>query len=143
MLKQLSLSALLALTSGLAVAQTPSPQSPTSETSASARSTATQPGTLSTNNWLASDIYRADVYDKSNNRIGSIDDLVIDQNGNVSAAVIGVGGFLGIGAKDVAVPFSELKITPESGRDKIVVDRSKDELRNAPAYDKNAQVNKM
>jgi hypothetical protein len=49
------------------------------------------------------------VYDSNNKNVGKIDDILLDHNGAVKAVVIGVGGFLGIGKKDVAVPFGSLK----------------------------------
>ena len=49
------------------------------------------------------------VYDKENKSIGKIDDLLLDKSGKVQAVVIGVGGFLGIGKKDVALPFDAIK----------------------------------
>src|SRR5262249_23241154 len=59
-------------------------------------------------NWLVSDIYKANVYDNSENKIGNVTDLVMDNEGNIMTAVIGVGGVLGAGQKDVAVPFKDL-----------------------------------
>jgi len=67
---------------------------------ATGRSVVTNPSSsLSTNNWLASDIYKANVYDPSEHKIGDITNLMIDSNGNVTAAIISVGGFLGVGQK--------------------------------------------
>ena len=48
------------------------------------------------------------VYDASDQRVGKIEDMLVDHDGKVEIVVIGVGGFLGIGAKDVAVPFKAL-----------------------------------
>jgi sporulation protein YlmC with PRC-barrel domain len=116
MLKTLALSAsLLAFAGGLAFAETSS---------------------LSTGHWLASDVYKADVYDTSENKVGNVTDLMIDSNGNVTAAIIGVGGFLGVGQKDVAIPFKELKVSTRDGKDWLVLNRTKDELKTMPAYDK-------
>jgi sporulation protein YlmC with PRC-barrel domain len=98
---------------------------------------------LPTSNWLASDIYKASVYDNSENKLGGVTDLVMDNNGKIMTAVIGVGGVLGAGQKDVAVPFNELKITSRNGKEWIVLDRTKDDLKNAPGYDKNSEVKKM
>jgi sporulation protein YlmC with PRC-barrel domain len=61
------------------------------------RSVVTNPS--STNQLLASDIYKANVYDPSEHKIGDVSDLMIDSNGNVTAAIISVGGFLGVGRK--------------------------------------------
>ena len=48
------------------------------------------------------------VYDSDNKDVGKIADLLIDHDGKVQAVVIGIGGFLGIGSKDVAVPYSAM-----------------------------------
>ena len=100
------------------------------------RSVVTSP---STSHWLASNIYKANVYDPSENKIGDVSDLIIDSDGNVTAAVISVGGFLGVGQKDVEIPFKELKITMRDGKDWLTLNRTKDELKSAPAYDKKAE----
>ncbi len=49
------------------------------------------------------------VYNDTNDKLGSISDLLLDKNGMIKAAVIGVGGFLGVGERLVAVPFDKLK----------------------------------
>jgi len=49
------------------------------------------------------------VYDNNNKDVGKIDDILLDKSGEVKAVVIGVGGFLGIGKKEVAVPYSSLR----------------------------------
>lgn len=72
---------------------------------------------LSTDHWLASDVYKASVYDPSEHKIGDVTDLMIDSNGNVTAAIIGVGGFLGVTQKDVVIPFKELKVSTRDGKD--------------------------
>src|ERR1700731_3152167 len=50
--------------------------------------------------------YKQDVYDPSDAKIGPINDVLGDKDGRVTALMIGVGGFLGMGEKDVAVPFA-------------------------------------
>lgn len=84
---------------------------------------------------LASELRGRDVYDARKTKIGSVNDLVIDPNGRVEAAVIGVGGFLGMGEKNVAAPFSDLKIGRDSDGQWLVLDRTRDQLKNAPAFD--------
>src|SRR3982074_3420745 len=124
MLKALALSAsVLAFASGLALAETTTPGEPSTGVSS-----------LSTEWWLASDVYRADVYDPSDHKIGKATDLVIDSNGNVKGAIIGVGGFLGINQKGVVIPFKELKVSARDGKYWLVLNRTKDELKLAPAY---------
>ena len=84
--------------------------------------------------WLASDIFKANVFDPSEHKIGDVANLIIDNNGAVTAAIINVGGFLGVGQKDVVIPFKELKVSTRNGKDWLVLDRTKDELKMAPAY---------
>ena len=81
---------------------------------------------LSTDQWLASDVYKADVYDP--HKVGKVTDLMIDSNGTVTGAIIGVGGFLGVGQKDVVIPFKELKVSTRDSKDWLVLNRTKDEL---------------
>jgi PRC-barrel domain len=50
-------------------------------------------------------------------------DLIMDNSGNVTTAVVGAGGFLGAGQKDVAVPFKDLKVARD-GKDWLVLDKT-------------------
>jgi sporulation protein YlmC with PRC-barrel domain len=59
--------------------------------------------------WRASQLDGVDVYNQNNERIGEVDDVLVDKSGKVEAVVIGVGGFLGIGERNVAVPFNALQ----------------------------------
>lgn len=77
------------------------------------------------------------------NDIGDVNDLVMSKSGQVDAAVIGVGGFLGIGEKDVAVPFDQLQLTRGEDQDpQIALNATKDQLTQAPSFDddKDAQT---
>ena len=131
MLRKLALSAsVLALAGCLAVAQVE-----TMRNSSSGRSAAA-PSSLSTMHWLASDIYKAEVYDNSEDKIGVVTDLIVDNSGTVTTAVVSVGGLLGVGKKDVAVPFKSLKVESRDGKDWLVLNQTKEELKVAPAYDK-------
>ena len=119
MLHKLALSAsVVALAGSLAVAP-------------SGRATAAT-SSLSTTHWLASDIYKADVYDNAEDKIGVVTDLIMDSGGNVATAVVGVGGFLGAGKKEVAVPFKDLKVMSRDGKDWLVLNQTKEELKVAP-----------
>lgn len=84
--------------------------------------------------WLASSLKARNVYDRGDAKIGVINDLVIGRDGRVAAVVIGVGGFLGIGEKNVGVPFQDIKISLRDSGEWLVLDRSKDDLRAAPAF---------
>ncbi|WP_034990603.1 PRC-barrel domain-containing protein [Beijerinckia mobilis] len=104
------------------------------------RSVAAAPSSLGTGQWMASEIYGADIYDTANNKIGAVEDLIMNSAGNISTAVIGVGGFLGIGEKEVAVPFTDLKVAMHEGKERFMLDRSKDQLKAAPSFDKKAAI---
>ena len=62
--------------------------------------------------WRATDLTGKDVYGASGESIGSITDVLVNEDGKVNAVLVGVGGFLGIGQKDVAVSMSALKFGP-------------------------------
>ncbi|WP_288192931.1 PRC-barrel domain-containing protein [uncultured Phyllobacterium sp.] len=71
--------------------------------------------------------------------IGAVKDLVLDANGTADAAIIGVGGFVGIGEKDVAVGLDGLAWADRAdGTRWLVIATSKEELEKAPAFDKAA-----
>lgn len=62
--------------------------------------------------WRASDLEGKDVYDTAGESIGSITDVLVSEDGEVIAVLVGVGGFLGIGRKDVAVAMDALEFGP-------------------------------
>ena len=66
--------------------------------------------------WQGSKIIGLNVYNDQNEKIGSIKELMLDKSGNIASAVIGVGGFLGMGERDVAVKFADLKWSNEPVR---------------------------
>jgi sporulation protein YlmC with PRC-barrel domain len=84
---------------------------------------------------LASKMIGKSIYNSANESIGKVSDLVISQNGQIDAVVIGVGGFLGIGEKSVAVPFSAIQVAnDQDGNPKFTAQMSKDELNKAPDF---------
>jgi sporulation protein YlmC with PRC-barrel domain len=64
--------------------------------------------------WRAPKLVGVGVYGPDDKQIGKIDDLLMDKNGATQTIVIGVGGFLGFGKKDVAVPFSAMQWQTEA-----------------------------
>ncbi|MDO8875603.1 MAG: PRC-barrel domain-containing protein [Pseudolabrys sp.] len=87
--------------------------------------------------WRGSKLIGATVYGSDNSSIGEVNDLVLASDGKVTGVVIGVGGFLGVGEKNVAVPFEKLNVTRKADSaaiDKIMVSFTKDELKNAPTF---------
>jgi hypothetical protein len=63
----------------------------------------------SMNQWRASKLVGVNVYSADNQNIGDINEVLLNKDGMAEAVVIGVGGFLGIGEKNVAVPFKLLE----------------------------------
>jgi sporulation protein YlmC with PRC-barrel domain len=64
-------------------------------------------------NWRASKVVGLNVYNDQNENVGSINDLLMDKSGNIKAAVISVGGFLGMGSRYVAIPFEKMKFSDQ------------------------------
>ena len=72
------------------------------------------------------------VYNDKNEKIGTIDDLIITPDRSVSYAIIGAGGFLGIGKHDVAIPMSQLKLE----KDKFILPgATKEALKAMPKFE--------
>jgi sporulation protein YlmC with PRC-barrel domain len=92
-----------------ALAQPSQPTAPAPQTSAGGWITQLQP-----DQWQASNLEGLDVYSSNNgDKIGDISELIFDNSGKVQAVVIGVGGYLGIGERDVAVPFDQIRFVYE------------------------------
>jgi len=134
LLRASSIATLIAATSGLALAQAPStapsPSAPAPSPSLSqpvppsamppgassdmtsspgaasqARGSMRPLGAAQAGQMMASDLRGSKVYGSKNENLGDIKDILLDRDGRVAAMVIGVGGFLGIGEKNVALPF--------------------------------------
>ena len=65
------------------------------------------------NTWRASKIVGLYVYNDKNETVGSINEILMDKSGNIKAAVLSVGGFLGMGSHYVAVPYDQIKFSSE------------------------------
>jgi sporulation protein YlmC with PRC-barrel domain len=78
--------------------------------------------------------YDQNVYDPNENKIGEVKDMLLDREGKVQAVIISVGGFLGMGEKDVAVPFDAVGATQRDNKWWLSMNASKDELRTAPGF---------
>jgi len=78
-----------------------------------------QTGTASTasmhkqGEWRASKLVGVAVYNNGNEKVGDINDIILDSSGRVANVVIGVGGFLGMGERNVAVGFDQLRFVTE------------------------------
>ena len=88
--------------------------------------------------WLASKFQGTDVIGSDDKKIGDVNDVLFDQNGQIQAYVVGVGGFLGVGSKNVALApnaFQVVKGDGQNSSDKLKLAMSQDELKAAPAFE--------
>ena len=84
---------------------------------------------------MISDYMDQTVYGPADASVGEIKDLLVDPaTGMISTAVLGVGGFLGMGEKNVAIPFADLKTVNRNGRIWFAISATKEELKAAPAF---------
>ncbi|NJO35169.1 MAG: PRC-barrel domain containing protein [Rhodospirillales bacterium] len=85
--------------------------------------------------WLASLFIGQPVTNNAGETVGDINDLLFDKSGRIQNVVIGVGGFLGMGEKNVALPYSALSITANTdGKRVIMAPVSKEQLKGAPDF---------
>jgi sporulation protein YlmC with PRC-barrel domain len=101
-----------ALLASVAFAQTPSTNSANTDSATATPATASDTTSFKSS-WRASKIAGLNVYNDSNESLGSINDLLMDKSGDIKAVVIGVGGFLGVGEHLVAVPLDKVKFVDE------------------------------
>jgi hypothetical protein len=134
----------LALTTAMAqTSTTPSAASPSSAPSASTSTPSTGSGAAhfvtkqESDQWLASKFKGTDVIGTDDKKIGDVSDMLVDKNQKVLAYIVGVGGFLGIGQKDVAIDPTSFQMVP--GKDasdyKLRLSMTKDELKAAPTFE--------
>lgn len=123
---------MIALLGGLligtaAIAQQPTPSAPQPAPSGKADIMSTLPnGSVTVADW-----YKQSVYDPSDSKIGEVMDVLMSPDGKATALIIGVGGFLGAGEKDVAVPFNAVKHTMKNQKVYLTMDTTKDALKAA------------
>jgi sporulation protein YlmC with PRC-barrel domain len=88
---------------------------------------------------LASRLLGFPVYTSAANdaeQLGEINDLVVNQDGQIGAVIIGVGGFLGVGEKNVAVSYTDLQwVTAEDNTERLVLETTQEALNAAPAVE--------
>jgi hypothetical protein len=78
--------------------------------------------------------YKQNVYDSSDQKIGSIADLLVDRNGLMQAAMVSVGSFLALERKVVAVPFNALQLREKDREPYLVLDVTKRALKDAATF---------
>jgi len=87
---------------------------------------------------LASTYFNRDMHNRAGEKIGSISDLIVASDGTITAALVSVGSFLGIGEKEVAVPFSSIEVVRRDSDWHFVIDATKEALKVAPSYEDSA-----
>jgi sporulation protein YlmC with PRC-barrel domain len=92
------------------------------------------------NTFLASDLTGATVYSPTDEAIGDVNDVIVSRDGKVEGIVVGVGGFLGIGEKDVAIEMPKIKMAETESGIKLVLDTTKEELAAAPEFKSKADM---
>ena len=104
-------------------------------TAAFAQSGAMIHRTIPTNSFTVTDWYKQSVYDPKDAKIGEIMDVLVDKSGKVTSFIVGVGGFLGAGEKDVSVPFDAVRITTkDNNKWYLVMNATKDDLKSASGF---------
>ncbi|WP_439402981.1 PRC-barrel domain-containing protein [Bradyrhizobium sp. DASA03068] len=101
-----------ALISGAALAQSAQP----ADQAAPAATARPADKMMLKDNWRASKLMGLNVYNEANEKLGDINELLVDKSGKINAVVIGIGGFLGMGEHDIAVSIDKLKFMEEPVR---------------------------
>ena len=131
------------------------PAAPAAKTDAAPHDTAKFIAAQSTDQWVFSKFKGTDVLGPDNAHIGNVSDMLFDKNGKILGLIVGVGGFLGIGEKSVAIAMSAFQPVPaDTGSSstgaggntamasrnddptmtKLKVSWTKDQLKNAPDF---------
>ncbi len=84
--------------------------------------------------WLVGSLWNRSVYNASGQSIGELKDVVIGPDGRIQALVVGVGGFLGLGEKNVAVDYNFIEKNGGITPNRITLNMTEQELRSAPSF---------
>jgi hypothetical protein len=126
--KEIPMPRFLALFAGLSLASTAAIAQPTAPGRAEIMTS------LPEKSVTVTDWYKQSVYDPSDNKVGEIMDVLMAPDGRATALIVGVGGFLGAGEKDVAVPFAAVRHTMKDNKVYLTMDATKDALKAAPGF---------
>ena len=126
-------------TNGASSATSSTPSSSTASSSSSGMTTsgAKFVSTQTSDQWLASSFKGTDVVGSDDKKIGDVSDILFDKEGKIEAFVVSVGGFLGVGSKDVALAPTAFEVVKgkEGSADKLKLAMSKDELKQAQNFE--------
>jgi sporulation protein YlmC with PRC-barrel domain len=84
--------------------------------------------------WLAGNLWNKNVFNAAGQPIGALKDVLVDREGKVVAVIVGAGGFLGLGEKNVAIDYDFLKQNGGISGDRIVIGMTEQDLRAAPDF---------
>ena len=141
MLKKLMLTtAIGALMMGGAIAQStqPAPDAPKAQTTAAQDAPKGAVTKQKPDQWLASKFTGTDVLGADNQKVGDVTDILFDKSGKIDAYIVSVGGFLGLGAKDVALPPSSFQVVPadaNSSYERLRLSMTKEQLQQAASFE--------
>ncbi|MBV8744630.1 MAG: PRC-barrel domain-containing protein [Xanthobacteraceae bacterium] len=132
----MALAAASTLTLSVALAQSPAPSAGAADNANATTHPAKVIDQQKPDEWLASKFKGTEVLGMDGTKIGSVDDILIDRGGQIKAIVIGVGGFLGIGSKDVALEFNNFQVVPgkDGNADQLKLSMSKEDLNAANEF---------
>jgi sporulation protein YlmC with PRC-barrel domain len=115
------------------------PASPSASTPAASSGSAQVVNTQKPDQWLASKFKGTDVVGPDNAKIGDVSDILFDKTGKIEAFVVSVGGFLGMGAKDVALAPASFEVVAgdksKNEDDKLKLSMTKDQLKQAANFE--------
>jgi sporulation protein YlmC with PRC-barrel domain len=90
--------------------------------------------------FLADNLIGSSVYNDGDESIGKVEDLALSEDGTVEAVVVSVGGFLGVGSKEVGLPWDSVKRELVDGEMKLMVSATTDELKQMPEFRTAAEI---
>ena len=96
----------------------------------------------SIDSFLASTLLGANVLSADGEDVGEVNDMILAADGSVEGVVVGVGGFLGLGEKDVAVEFDTIEVQQDPDTDALsfVINATEEELEAAPEFQTRAEA---
>jgi hypothetical protein len=135
MKKLITTASLVALMAVPAFAQDTTAPAPSATPSQSETTTMEKQATAYKGQLSVNDLINKSVKNAANESVGDINDIRIDSDGNIAAVIVGVGGFLGLGEKNVALPYDQLSFMRDSDGSLVVTaDVTKESLQAAPEW---------
>lgn len=93
------------------------------------------------NQWLVGNLWNKNVHSAQGKSIGDLKDVLVGPDGKIQALVIGVGGFLGLGEKNVAVDYDYIIKNGSIGPNRITLNMTEQDLRSAPSFARTSNSN--